>query len=426
MPANQAAVEQRMKRWQEQRWLLDAVIRMVGPDWDQGRLSGLLRACGPAAAPDIAAARSRMRKFDDMSREFARVAVRRERIARTEEEQGHLVAARESYFIAALFYASAQWPIFENSPENQRLDQKKVESYSKYAQFADHEVRKAEIPFQGKSLPGWLHLPSDRSAGPVPCVISIPGMDAFKEGRVAMYGDPMLERGVAVLTIEGPGQYEALLRGIHADTTNWLDAGKEMIGWVRSQPELDPDRVGVTGSSFGSFWATQVASVDDRLKGCAVRMVAHEPARYTLFHMESPTFKLRFMFMSGYEDEEEFDRFMQGMNLEGVGEKISCPYLVVAGEDDSHSPIEYTYSLLDTIRSPKELILYEGADHGVAGSSSTELGPNPGNYLADWLVDRLKDKPMVSRHSFVDLGGNVEVTGFEEATRRYSWASEIS
>ena len=425
MPANQSAVEQRMKRWQEQRWLLDAVVRTVGPDWDQGRLAGLLRACGPVAAADVEAARSRMRKFDDMSREFARVAVRRERIARAEEELEHSVAARESYFIAALFYAGAQWPIFENSAENRRLDRNKVECYSKYAQYADHEVRKAEIPFQGKSLPEWLHLPKVRAAERVPCVISIPGMDAFKEGRVAMYGDRMLERGVAVLAIEGPGQYEALLRGIHAGTTNWLDAGREMIAWVRSQPELDPEGIAVTGSSFGSFWATQVASVDSRLKGCAVQMVAHEPARYTLFNLESPTFKFRFMFMAGYEDEDEFDQFMQGMSLEGVGEQIGCPYLVVAGEDDSHSPIEYTYRLLDTVKSPKELILYEGADHGVAGSSSAELGPNPGNYLADWLKERFEDKPMESRHTFVDLGGHAEVTGFEEAKRRYSWAPDI-
>ena len=28
----------RMKRWQEQRWILDAVIRTVGVEWDQARL----------------------------------------------------------------------------------------------------------------------------------------------------------------------------------------------------------------------------------------------------------------------------------------------------------------------------------------------------------------------------------------------------
>ena len=253
----------------------------------------------------------------------------------------------------------------------------------------------------------------------MPCVLSIPGMDTFKESRVALYGDRLLERGVAVLAIDGPGQFEALLRGIHVDATNWMDAGREVLKWIRSQSELDPERIAVTGSSFGSFWGTQVASVDDRLKGCAVQAVAHEPARYTLFHMESPTFKLRFMFMSGYEDEDEFDWFVENISLQGIGEKITCPYLVIAGEDDSHSPIEYSYWVLESIRSPKQFVLYEGADHGVGDSSSAELGPNPANYLSNWLKDRLDGKAMESRHIFVDMAGQTHVTGFEEAARQH-------
>ena len=30
-----------LRRWTEQRWLLDNIIRSVGIDWDQPRLSGL-------------------------------------------------------------------------------------------------------------------------------------------------------------------------------------------------------------------------------------------------------------------------------------------------------------------------------------------------------------------------------------------------
>ncbi|MFB3092215.1 MAG: alpha/beta hydrolase family protein, partial [Dehalococcoidia bacterium] len=292
-------------------------------------------------------------------------------------------------------------------------------------QYADHEVRRAEIPFQGKAIPGWLHLPRDPVGGRLPCVISIPGMDSFKEGRVAQYGDKMLERGIAVLAIDGPGQSEALLRGVHVDATNWLDTGREVVKWIGSQPDLDPKRIGVTGTSFGSFWGTQVASVDDGIKGCAVQGVAHEPARYTLFHMEAPTFKLRFMFMSGYEDEEEFDQFVESITLDGIGESIKCPYLAIAGEDDSHSPIEYTYRLLDTIRAPKEMLLYEGADHGIGGSSSAELGPNPANYLANWLKDRLDGKPMESRHVFVDLAGQTHGTSFDEAGRHNVVAASV-
>ena len=415
MPAMHSGVERRMKRWQEQRWLLDAVVRIIGPEWDQGRLASIVRAGGSEATADTTAARNRIHKFDDISRELARVAARRERTADGYLEAGHLVSARESYFIAALLYGTAQWPIFADTEENQRLNGKKLECYTRYAQYAEHEVKRAEIPLNGKTIPGWLHLPRDRAVGRVPCIISIPGMDSFKEGRVAQYGDKLLERGIAVLAIDGPGQSEALLNGIYVDATNWLDTGREVVQWIGSQPDLDAQRIGVTGTSFGSFWATQVASVDDAIKGCAVQGVAHEPARYTLFHSEAPTFKLRFMFMSGYEDEDEFDEFVKSVTLDGVGEKVACPYLVIAGEDDSHSPIECTYQLLESIPAPKELLLYEGADHGIGGSSAAELGPNPANYLANWLKDRLDGVPMESRHIFVDLAGQTHVTSFDEA-----------
>ena len=58
----------------------------------------------------------------------------------------------------------------------------------------------------------------------------------------------------------------------------------------------------------------------------------------------------------------------------------------MAGEDDHLSPIECTYDLMDTIAGPRQLVLYEGADHGLGGSSSSDLGPNPQTYIADWLL----------------------------------------
>ena len=70
------------------------------------------------------------------------------------------------------------------------------------------------MPFEDKALPGWLHLPVGYSGGRIPAVVSIPGMDGFKEASVSMYGDRWLSRGIAVLTIEGPGQYESAVHGI--------------------------------------------------------------------------------------------------------------------------------------------------------------------------------------------------------------------
>ena len=417
MPAMESAIEGRMKRWQEQRWLLDVVVQTVGIEWDQRRIGYTLGPCGPEAAPDFNGVRARVKRFNDASREFRRAAVRRESKAIQHEREGHSVAARESYFIAALLYGSAQWPIFAHTPENDRLGAKKVECYTRYAQYANHPIRRVDIPFCGNAIPAWLHLPDNRPGAAWPAVLSIPGMDSFKETGVALYGDRLLERGIAVLAIDGPGQKEALNRGIQVTADNWFDAGQTVLDWMREQPEIDPERIAIRGNSMGSFWGTQVAAVDPRIKGCAVQAVCHEPGMNTIFNLASPTFKLRFMYMAGYEDEAEFDRFAQTLTLDGVGERITCPYLVLAGEDDHLSPIEFTYQLLDTISAPKEMVLYEGADHGLGGSTSADLGPNPATLTADWLHDRLNDKPMESRHILIDMAGQAKVSGFADYAR---------
>src|ERR1700737_3348626 len=262
-PEMSAANERKMKRWQEQRWLLDTVVQTVGIEWDQARVAYTLGPCGPDATPDFNGVRTRIRKFNDIAREYARAAVRREKMARQFESEGHTIAARESYFIAALLYGSAQWPIYENTRENIALNGKIVSCYTKYIQYADHEIRKVEVPFggTGKSLPGYLHLPPARSSGRIPAVWSISGMDSFKELSVALYGDKLLERGIAVLALEGPGQGEGCTRDIHPTATNWMQAGPAVLSWLRSQNEVDPDRTALQGTSMGSFWGTQVASV---------------------------------------------------------------------------------------------------------------------------------------------------------------------
>jgi dienelactone hydrolase len=406
-----AKVERRMKRWQEQRWILDSIIKTVGVEWDQNRIGYTLGPCGPEATFDFMGVRTRVQKFSDISREFGRAAVRREAIARRFEEEGRKVAARESYFIASLLYGSAQWPIFENTPENISFNNKKVECYVKYTHYADHEVRRVEIPFAGKSLPAYLHLPKNPE-GRHPCILNLGGMDSFKEMLHSLYGDRFLERGIASLAIDGPGQGECCVRDIHVSATNFKEAGRTALAWMRAQPELDPDRLAIVGLSFGSFWGTQVASIDDRLKGCAVSLVCHEPGANTIFNMASPTFKLRFMYMAGYEDEEEFDKFAETLTLRGVGEQIKCPFLVVAGEDDELSPIEYTHELMDVMKAPKELLLYQGERHGLNTTSSSTLGPNARIYIAEWIKDRLDGKPMESKKILVDMMGQTHITLF--------------
>jgi hypothetical protein len=92
----------------------------------------------------------------------------------------------------------------------------------------------------------------------------------------------------------------------------------------------------------------------------------------------------------------------------------------MAGEDDQLSPIEYTYDLFETISAPKQLLVYEGAEHGLVGSSAAALGPSQTTYFADWLKDRLDGKPMQTKHMKVDANGQIHESTFEEARKALS------
>ena len=110
-----AKTEQRVKRWNDQRWVIDSVIQAIGMEWDQPRLAYTMYPCGPDAIGDFRGVGMRVRKFADMHRELAAAARRRELRAAEFEAQGRIISARESYFIAALLWSAARWPIFENN-----------------------------------------------------------------------------------------------------------------------------------------------------------------------------------------------------------------------------------------------------------------------------------------------------------------------
>ena len=63
-----AKTEQKVKRWKDQRWLIDSVIQAVGMEWDQPRLNYTMYPAGPDAIGDFRTVGLRVRKFADMHR----------------------------------------------------------------------------------------------------------------------------------------------------------------------------------------------------------------------------------------------------------------------------------------------------------------------------------------------------------------------
>lgn len=395
------------RRMTEQRWLVDAVIRQVGVDWDQGRTRYVGNAGGVDAEVDFGQARERIGKLADIERVFATLGQRRERLADAAIGAGHDVTARAHAFIGALLWGAAEWTFFASAEQVRRAEAAnahKVRCFDLWMERAPHPVRRIRVPYGRGSLSGILHLPPG-ARGPVPCVLHVGGMDSFKEHAVLMSGDRYLDRGIGRFVVDLPGQGEAVLDGAFIGRTNMVEAGLAALDALRRQPDIDASRLGITGVSFGSWWATQIAAHAPDLVGTAVWAVVHEAGLHSIFEQVSPTFKARFMAMAGYVDEDAFDDFVSRWTLADEAPGVAHPYLVLAGEDDELSPIGHTYRLTDRVAGPRELVVYRGERHSIGGGPAARLGPNAMTLAADWFEDRFAGRPVEERVTVVDVTG---------------------
>lgn len=401
-----AKTERTTKRWQEQRWILDQVIKVSGLDFDQGRTNKILRNCGPGVGAELRGVGQRVQKFTDIPREFARAAKRREELGEKAANAGHDVEAREHYYIAATFYTNAQWGIFEErNAQRDAWGEHKRACYDNYIKFADHPIERVDLPHGNNKMAALLHLPYRPAQGEkLPCILYQPGMDGVKEDN-PLLGDPLLQRGIAILSIDGPGQGESRERGIKVTATNCEEGGQAAYACLSKRPEIDADRVAILGSSMGSYWGTHMAAAEPGFKACAVSGVNLETGQHSIFNMAAPSFKLNYMHMAGYDDEEAFDAFARTLTLKGVASKVRCPYLAAAGEDDELCPIEFVYEMFEELDCPKVLHVYEGERHSIRNPSARTV-------IIDWLKERLDGKPVKSEKVYIELSGKETRTPF--------------
>ena len=84
-----------VKRFDEQRWVLDNVIQANGIDWDQSHTAVAIHSGGTAAVPDMAELRRRVRRLVDIGPAFEALARKRETAAIAAERNGDKILARD-------------------------------------------------------------------------------------------------------------------------------------------------------------------------------------------------------------------------------------------------------------------------------------------------------------------------------------------
>ena len=121
----------------------------------------------------------------------------------------------------------------------------------------------SDVSVRGRAAARLAALPE--AAAPLPVAVILPGLDACKE-ELHAWSDAFLARGLATLTLDGPGQGESAFA--LPIRTDWGKVIGAVIDGLKTRSDVDADAVGVVGQSLGAFYAPLAASQEPRIKAC--------------------------------------------------------------------------------------------------------------------------------------------------------------
>ena len=342
---------------------------------------------GGGAVSEVFQAASRMKPGDDDSwhQEWLRVAERNDARGDAEEKAGHIRTAMNCWLRAADYYRSAEFWLLPSDPRRLATFDKCERASQKWLRYLGGEV--VAVSYEnGVSLPAYFVKPKGQGKWPV--LISFGGLDSFKDEMWFMTGRGAVQRGIAVLMVDGPGQGGTLRR--HKVPTRFdyeVPVGR-CIDYLLKREDVDGSRIAVSGSSLGGYYSARAGSKEHRLAACISHGAIWDVEQRFRDRGEGHALANHMKWVFGAQSMAEAIQKARPFKLEGVLDGMRCPYLVLHGGHDvlgvENSKTVYEYAKSKGANVTLRLTSEEetGAEH--CQHDNPTLGQE---LMIDWLAD---------------------------------------
>ena len=298
------------------------------------------------------------------------------RLGREAEQAGRRLTAGEAFVRAALCFHFAKYVWVVDGDLNRRTTERARETLYEAHRLLDPSAERVEAPLDGAAVVANLRRPPGVDRAPL--VILIPGLDSTKEEFFNLE-QVFIDRGLATLSLDGPGQGEA---GFELPIRHDYEvAVAAILDALEGRDDVDTRRVGAAGVSLGGYYAPRAAAFEPRLR--AVAGVAG-PFNFGELWDDVPMLtREAFVYYSRSADDEEGRRGALRLDLDDVAGRIEQPALLVTGKLDRLIPWESTKRIADEAPNAT-LVTYEEGNH-VCNNVAYRYRP----LLADWLGEQL-------------------------------------
>jgi dipeptidyl aminopeptidase/acylaminoacyl peptidase len=357
-----------------------------------GAIDEVDRACRPIRE----AAESGDAGTRDLMLAWKRVADQVAEQAQAAEKAGHSRTAGQKYFRSAAYVCQAERMLSSSDPERIPFYQQGLDVLQRSFDLVDPATTRVAVPFEGAELPAYFLKARERADGsPAPTMIMWNGLDSTKEHMYTSgWPQELAQRGISTLMVDCPGSGEALrFLGLtsRVESEDWAAA---CVDYLETREDVDHHRIGLVGWSLGGYYAPRAAAFEKRIKLVVAWGANHNWGEVQKKRLERegenpvPHYWEHVLWVWGYDDVETFIQAAEAVNLNGVVEQITCPFLITHGENDRQINVSYAHQSYDqAVNSPKRELRIFTAEEGATEHVGLDHLPHVGAFTADWVED---------------------------------------
>src|SRR2546427_290991 len=178
----------------------------------------------------------------------------------------------------------------------------------------------------------------------------------------------------------------------HHETERYATAAYE---YLATRPEVDSARVGVMAISLGGYYAPRAAAFESRFAACiawGAQWDYHAVWKERLDRIargETPSLSVpweHLLWIFGVTSRDAALKRLEGFRLDGVVQRIRCPFLLVHGEGDAQIPpatAQKGFGAVGSTRKTFKVFTREEGGYHHCQSDNVSIGTA---YMWDWLA----------------------------------------
>jgi dienelactone hydrolase len=309
---------------------------------------------------------------------------------------GHPASASSFYLRACHYYQMGER--FRTPKDARALDAYRaaVDCFHHFIALSGSNIEIVDVPFEGSALPGYFVPAQNARHGRAPCVVFFDGLDVTKEIQFLRGVPDLARRGISVLVMDGPGTGEAIrFRGMVL-RHDYEKAGSACIDYLEKRADVDAGRIGIVAISLGGYYAPRCAALEPRFAAC-IAWGAIWDYHATWKKRIDAGFKAsmsvpghHIMWILGAASLEQALQKLEPFRLDGVVQRMRCPFLVVHGEDDEQIPLKDAQALYDACGSADKTLRVFTAEEGGAQHCQRDYLSLCTAVMWNWLEQKLR------------------------------------